>query len=94
MTRPMMILKCITVYFTVAASLLAAEVNFVAAPKVTTDGERVKITFELSAPTDVAVGIVNKNGVVVRHLAAGLLGSAARVVVMVSSVPTGSEVMP
>ncbi len=60
-----------------AACLSAAEVKFVAKPAAVADGTKVKITFELSAPTDVAVGIVNEKGVVVKHLAGGMLGEKA-----------------
>ncbi len=55
----------------------AAEVKFAAAPKASAEGKKVKITFALSAPVDVAVGIVNEQGVVIKHLAGGLLGKKA-----------------
>ncbi len=56
---------------------LAAEVKFAAEPKAAAEGKKVKITFTLSAPTDVAVGIVDAKGVVIKHLAGGLLGNKA-----------------
>ncbi len=54
-----------------------AKITFSAQPKAVAEGKRVKITFELSAPVDVAVGIVNGKGVVVKHLGGGLLGPKA-----------------
>lgn len=39
--------------------------------------DAVEISFEISAATDVAVTIVDKEGAIVRHLAAGLLGKNA-----------------
>jgi hypothetical protein len=38
------------------------------------DGEKVVISFAVSAPTDVEVAILDRSGEVVRHLAAGVLG--------------------
>ncbi len=60
-----------------AGGLSAGEVKFTAEPKAAAEGKKVKITFKLSAPTDVAVGVVNSKGVVVKHLAGGLLGPKA-----------------
>src|SRR5262249_42879821 len=37
-------------------------------------GDRVKIAFAVSAPTDVEVAVLDAKGKVVRHLAAGVLG--------------------
>ena len=45
--------------------------------KVERVADGVKITFTVSAPTDVEVGILDAKGKVVRHLAAGLLGKNA-----------------
>ena len=53
------------------------KVAFATQPKAVAEGERVKITFELSSATDVAVGIVNEKGVIVKHLGGGLLGKNA-----------------
>lgn len=55
-------------------TVLKKEVAFVKNPSATVEGPRVKIAFEVSRPTDVVVGIVNDKGVVVRHLAGGMLG--------------------
>ena len=53
------------------------DVKFAAPPKATVVGDEVKITFAVSAPTDVEVAVLNADGKVVRHLAAGLLGKNA-----------------
>ncbi len=53
------------------------EARFTEPPRAIQDGRQVKITFALSAPTDVEVAIVDARGNVVRHLAAGLLGPNA-----------------
>ncbi|MDD4889973.1 MAG: hypothetical protein PHU85_08575, partial [Phycisphaerae bacterium] len=53
------------------------EVKFAAAPKAEAAGDKVKISFALSAPSDVEVAVVDGGGKVVRHLAAGLLGKNA-----------------
>ncbi len=54
-----------------------ADATFVQAPTAARDGNKVKITFTVSAPTDVEVAILDAKGQVVRHLAAGLLGKNA-----------------
>ncbi len=74
----------------VAAAVLAAEdyeapldvgktgeAVFRVKPQAQKVGDRVKITFALSAPTDVEVAITDGEGKVIRHLAAGLLGRNA-----------------
>ncbi len=50
-----------------------AKPSFKSEPRVTVDGDSVRITFSVTRPTDVAVSI-RKDGYVVRHLAAGVLG--------------------
>jgi hypothetical protein len=71
---------CALLFLTAAVSRLAAgEVSFTAGPVAVVEGQRVKISFELSAPIDVVVGIVNGQGTVVRHLGGGLLGAKAPV---------------
>jgi len=47
------------------------------APKVARTGGTVKISFTVTAATDVEVAILNAKGRVVRHLGAGLLGKNA-----------------
>ncbi|HOX07382.1 MAG TPA: hypothetical protein PK280_13350, partial [Planctomycetota bacterium] len=54
-----------------------AEAKFASAPKVEAAGSGFKISFTVSAPTDVEVAILDAKGKVVRHLAAGLLGKNA-----------------
>ena len=53
---------------------LAGEIGFSTKPTATKDGDRTKITFAVSAPTDVAVFVENAQGKIVRHLVAGVLG--------------------
>jgi len=52
----------------------ASEAGFSAKPTATRDGDKVKIAFAVSAPTDVAVFVENAQGKIVRHLVAGVLG--------------------
>ncbi len=51
----------------------ASEVSFSEKVKVTTDGAGAKITFAVSAPTDVEITVLDKDNSIVRHLAAGVL---------------------
>jgi hypothetical protein len=55
----------------------AGEVRFQTPPKAVRAGDGVKITFTVSAATDVEVAVLDAGGRVVRHLAAGLLGPNA-----------------
>lgn len=55
----------------------AGELKFAAPPKADRTGAVVKISFTVSASTDVEVAIMDAKGQVVRHLAAGLLGPNA-----------------
>jgi len=55
----------------------AAEVSFTVKPWAERVGDKVKITFAVSAPTDVDAAILDGQGGVVRHLAAGVLGENA-----------------
>ena len=61
-----------------AAAMVAGggEVAFTSKPSATKAGDKVKIAFAVSAPTDVAVYIEDAKGEVVRHLVAGVLGGA------------------
>jgi len=59
------------------ASASAREVTFTTGPTASRAGEKVKIAFAVSAPTDVEVAVLDAKGRVVRHLAAGLLGKSA-----------------
>ena len=53
----------------------AGEVSFSAKPAAAKDGEKAKITFAVTAPTDVEVAVMDAAGKVVSHLAAGMLGA-------------------
>jgi hypothetical protein len=53
---------------------LGGEAAFATKPAVTHDGEKFKIAFAVSAPTDVEVAVIGADGKVVRHLVAGVLG--------------------
>ncbi len=55
----------------------AGEATFSKKPRAVKEGDQVKITFGVKASTDVEVAILDGKGVVVRHLAAGLLGEKA-----------------
>ncbi len=52
----------------------AGDVKFAAKPTVGREGEATIIRFALSAGADVEVAVLNSQGEVVRHLAAGVLG--------------------
>jgi len=58
-----------------AAAASAGEAAFTAKPLAAKDGDRVKISFTLAAPTDVEIAVLGADGKVVRHLAAGVLGA-------------------
>jgi hypothetical protein len=55
----------------------AAPPAFTSKPVVTRDGDRTTIAFAVNRATDVAVSIEDAGGAVVRHLAAGVLGTNA-----------------
>jgi hypothetical protein len=50
-------------------------VSFKRKPKVAGSGKDTRVSFEVSVATDVAVAVLNSKGKIVRHLAAGMLGS-------------------
>jgi len=52
----------------------AREVTFSSPPKVKQHGDGARIEFAANTPTDCAVYILDRSGMVVRHLAAGVLG--------------------
>ena len=65
----------LTLCFLLAASWAgAAEVEFATKPAVTKAGDKVKVTFAVSKPTDVEVAVLSAKEAVVRHLAAGVIG--------------------
>jgi hypothetical protein len=71
-----LILTNISVWILAVTVARAGEVQFTTKPAATKDGDKVKISFAVSAPTDVAVFVENAQGRIVRHLVAGVLGGA------------------
>ena len=69
--------RLVLVLSTWAAVAAAAPVQFRGKPTATRVGDKVRIAFAVSAPTDVEVAVLDARGKVVRHLAAGLLGKNA-----------------
>jgi hypothetical protein len=61
--------------FLATGTLHAAPVTFATKPSAGGAGDPVKITFAVSAPTDVEVCILDAQGKEIRHLAAGVLGA-------------------
>lgn len=63
-----------------APSLMAEEIsksNFIKGPEVIKTSEgKIKVEFTVDTPTDVEIAILNSKGMVVRHLAAGVLGKS------------------
>ena len=57
-----------------AGGAWCGEVRFTSGPKAARAGNQVTITFAVSKPADVEVAVLNSQGEVVRHLAAGVLG--------------------
>jgi len=55
--------------------LRAEEVQFVDSPKVSQSVVYMIVSFSVNKPTDVEVSILDQNGKIVRHLAAGVLGA-------------------
>jgi len=53
----------------------SAELGFSKGPKVSKNGGKTQVTFTVSAATDVEVAILRADGKIVRHLAAGWIGS-------------------
>ncbi|MCX7591646.1 MAG: hypothetical protein N2255_08470, partial [Kiritimatiellae bacterium] len=58
----------------VCAHSVTAEISFSRKPAVTKVADGWRIEFAVSAPTDVEVAILNTEGRIVNHLAAGVLG--------------------
>ncbi|MDD4891746.1 MAG: hypothetical protein PHU85_17645, partial [Phycisphaerae bacterium] len=63
--------------FPIAALAAEPKADFKVKPTAAAAGKDVRITFEAAAATDVEVAVVDVNGRVVRHLAAGALGANA-----------------
>ena len=71
-------MKALCIAVSVAALALeaanAGEVGFTTKPKAVRAGDKVTITFAVSAATDVAVEILGTDGTIVRHLGGAVLG--------------------
>jgi DNA-binding beta-propeller fold protein YncE len=63
------------VFAIAAVTALGGEVSYSTKPTASRNGEKTKIDFAVSAPTDVEVAVLGADGAVVRHLAAGVLGA-------------------
>src|SRR5262249_44742513 len=57
-----------------ASSVRADPGEFAQPPKGTRVGDQARVAFALSKATDVEVSVLDANGTVARHLAAGVLG--------------------
>ncbi len=68
---------CLCAFVPLCLPVTAAEPAFVSTPKAEKAGDGAKISFEVAAPTDVEVAVLDAKDAVVRHLAAGLLGPGA-----------------
>lgn len=66
---------CLAVSLLGALTVCAGTVAFTAKPTVSKEGDTVKISFSVSAPTDVEVAVLDATNRVIRHLAAGVLGA-------------------
>lgn len=64
----------ITALLCLSVPVWGAEPTFRVKPSTARSGERVQIAFAVSATTDVEVAILDAQGKIVRHLAAGVLG--------------------
>ncbi|MHC4915611.1 MAG: hypothetical protein ACYTGB_08975, partial [Planctomycetota bacterium] len=56
----------------------AEAVRFSAKPAAARAGEGARVTFTVSAPTDVEVAVLGADGKIVRHLAAGVVGGKGK----------------
>jgi len=68
---------CTALAITGSTERQAGAVEFAQKPEAAREGNRVRITFAAGAATDVEVAVVDAEGEVVRHLAAGMLGPQA-----------------
>ena len=73
--RSITLLMLLPVLALAATAAAAGEAAFAAAPTVAKTSEGATIAFALAKPGDVEVAVLNAKGAVVRHLAAGVLGS-------------------
>ncbi len=65
---------CASVPLCLSTCASAGEVSFSTKPAVAKAGDGAKISFAVSASTDVEIAVLDAQGKVVRHLAAGVLG--------------------
>lgn len=68
---------CVGLALIGAAASASAAPAFVGTPTAAVEGEAVRIAFQVNEVTDCEVAILDAQGAVVRHLAAGLLGERA-----------------
>jgi hypothetical protein len=64
----------VTAGLVLATAATAGEASFTTKPSTAKAGDKVRISFTVSAPTDVAVCVQDARGKVIRHLVAGMLG--------------------
>lgn len=65
----------IAIWIIICVGVLKAGPAFVSGPTQTAKGDSVIIDFETNEATDVEVAVLNSTGRIIRHLAAGKLGS-------------------
>ena len=68
---------CWMIVCALAVASVAGAAEFSVKPTATAEGENAVIKFAVDAACDVAVAVIDKDGKVVRHLAAGVLGDKA-----------------
>ena len=67
----------LTLFLSLVSAAVAGQPQFAQSPRASREGAAVKVTFALSVSTDVELAIVDAEGKIVRHLAAGVLGGHA-----------------
>ena len=72
------IIGFVVVILTATVSEGEPSASFATKPAVSLAGGKVTISFAVSGGTDVEVAVVNAQGEVVRHLAAGVLGATSQ----------------
>ncbi|MCK5529485.1 MAG: hypothetical protein KAI74_07355 [Kiritimatiellae bacterium] len=75
-------MQCIVICMTLTIPSMAAtessnNIHFINKPTVTKNNDSLSITFSVNKPTDATISILNADDVVIRHLAAGVLGTNA-----------------
>lgn len=69
---PRLVLTCVVLF--IATTTATAKVEFAKAPQVAQAGDVTTVSFAVSEATDVEVAVLDAQGRVARHLAAGVLG--------------------